>query len=237
MSAYWEEFWRRQAARSTSQDPQAQVMRTWQGQPVSEDVFREILGDLEQHLAPDRQHDLLDLCGGNGLISMHLAPRYRSVVCVDVAPELLARVDTARHRNLKTVVSEALSCSFPDHSFDRIVLYAALQYFEYREAVTLLGRLFAWLRPGGKAYLGDVPDADRMWRFFDTPDREDAYFQGVAAGKPLIGTWFSYPWIAKLARHCGFAAATRIDQRPHWPYAHFRFDASLWRGFGVSRRC
>lgn len=202
-------------------------MRTWQGQPVPQSVFGEILAGVEKCIELKPQHEVLDLCGGNGLISMHLAPRCRSVVCVDVATELLSRIDTAKHTNISPVAADALACRFREESFDRIIIYAAVQYFDNADVVRLLGLVRSWLRPDGIVFLGDVPDADRMWRFFNTAEREARYFQGVASGQPVIGTWFTFTWLEKLARHCGFRSAKRIDQPGHWPYAHFRFDAVL----------
>jgi hypothetical protein len=75
--------------------------------------------------------------------------------------------------------------------------------------------------------LGDVPDAERIWNFFDTPPRRHAYFEQLAAQQPIIGTWFASPWLEHLAYDAGFARAVVLSQPASFPFQHFRFDLLL----------
>jgi len=227
MSDYWKAFWDEHSQLSERADPQIQVLRTCAKQPVSEAIFREILASMSAVLDLRPEHRLLDMCCGNGLVAQHLAPFCREVVAVDFAKELLTQIDTASHPNITPLHSDAGACEFENASFDRIVLNAAIQYFSHQEAVVLLESMFDWLPPNGLLFIGDIPDRDAMWQFFNTYEREAAFFDALKSGRPIIGTWYGAEWLQKLALYVGFTLAEIVKQPAHFPYSHFRFDLVL----------
>jgi hypothetical protein len=96
---------------------------------------------------------------------------------------------------------------------------AALLELEPTHAVLDLGAL----KSDGLLLVTDLPDAARMWKFHDSVDRENAYFESEANDTPILGTWFDRTWM-ELGRHVGFTEVSALDQPPTFPYALYRFD-------------
>ncbi len=224
---YWQSYWSAHAAASLDASTQAQVQRTWQGSPIEEERFALIVDWVLTNLSPGPGDAVLDLCCGNGAITHFLAERSDTVLGVDFADDLLRHVDRVRYPNIALQRNDIRDCVFEENSFDRILLYAGLQYLSQGETVTLMRDLRRWLRPGGRVLLGDVPDADRMWDFFNTEQRRAAYFDQLVTGAPIIGTWFAPSWLAHLGRDAGFAQAQVLYQPEALPFRHFRFELLL----------
>lgn len=224
---YWRTYWRTHATASLDAASSVQVQRTWQGRPIGEEQFGQIVDWVIDHLSPEPENAILDLCCGNGSITHALAERAGTVVGVDFAEDLLRHVDQQRFPNIRLQCNDIRDCEFPADSFDRILLYGGLQYLTQGETVILLRNLRQWLSPGGRVLLGDIPDADRMWSFFDTPQRKATYFEQLVTGAPIIGTWFAPAWLTHLARDCGFADATVLYQPEAFSFRHFRFELLL----------
>ncbi len=204
---YWNSFWKSQGAASHGQHPQAQVLRTLRRQPVSAESFDAIMTSITALLLPDSSHALLDLCCGSGAVTRRLFDRFQTIVAMDIAPEFVAQINCDAPAHVSACEGDAKTIEFLPASYDRILLYAGLQYFSEEETVALFTRLRRWIRPGGRIVLGDIPDRTKRWVFFDTVEREDAYFVGLGEGQPLVGFWFESEWLIKLARHAGFSNA------------------------------
>jgi len=229
MSDYWKDYWQSHAQASYEADAQVQVLRTLDRKPIPAEVFDLILESVFAVLRLEPGHRCLDLCCGNGLITQHLADQVESIVAVDFAQPLLDQFDVAKHPNIQTVCVSVLEADFPQQSFDRILLYAGVQYFSHAETVELFGKLKQWVRPGGIVFLGDIPDQSRMWNFFNSPDRRNAYFRSLIQDGPIVGTWFDPKWLSHLSTSCGFSEFTLCEQPSNFPFAHYRFDMQLIR--------
>jgi cyclopropane fatty-acyl-phospholipid synthase-like methyltransferase len=224
MTEYWKTYWDRHLAQVSSDDPFRQVLRTQNKQPISEELFKSIAAHIVDKLNLDPEHLVLDLCCGNGLLSAELAPYCNSVVGVDFSEALIDDIGLRGAANIIGIVSDVLQIKFRAESFDRILLAAALQHFSQPQIIRLFTDLARWLKPSGLLFVTDILDSQRMWRFYDSPQREDAYFQNTGAGTPILGTWFDRPWLAKLARYAGFATVQALDQPDAFLYSHYRFD-------------
>lgn len=218
---YWVSFWQEYTSSLENADAQAEVLRTWEKQPISEELWEYTLAKVEDHLMLPSNGSLLDLCAGNGLIARFFASKGASVTAVDVASPLLERVKDVDR--ITAICSDVRDVTFNEGTFDRVILYAGVQYFSYRETIELLQKVFRWLKPGGRLYIGDIPDANRQWTFFDTPERQGVYFENKLAGKAIVGTWFRFSWLEKLASYVGFSETQFIEQDKEI-YAKFRFD-------------
>jgi hypothetical protein len=75
-------------------------------------------------------------------------------------------------------------------------------------------------------FIGDIPDRDKLWDYFNTPERQAAYFDGIARGQRIIGSWLERRWLEQLCRAAGFVAASAAPQDARLIYADFRFDLS-----------
>jgi cyclopropane fatty-acyl-phospholipid synthase-like methyltransferase len=222
--SYWTSYWTDHGLNSTGHHPQARVHRTLNKEPISEAKWQETIGHIQSNLSLEPQHRLLDLCGGNGLIARALADQCDSVTIVDLSECLLREFDAEPIANVVTRQADLRQVQFPPSSYDRILLYAALQYLSPSEAVTVFQRMCDWLKKDGVLFLGDIPDARLQWKFYDTPERQSDYFAKLQAGQPIVGTWFDRDWLSRLAAHCGFKSFEIVPQPQDQIYSWFRFD-------------
>lgn len=220
---YWTNFWVEHGESSSEQNPQSRVFRTLNKKPITEENWKETLEFISEKMALESNHRMLDLCGGNGLIAKALAEQCQDVVVVDISDGLLKAIGE-RTPNVKAIQGDMREVSFDDQSFDRVLCYAALQYLTLPESVDLFKRIYGWLKPGGKLFLGDIPDAGRQWEFFNSAERRSAYFGKLAAGEQIVGTWFDKTWLTHLAEHTGFVGSEITDQPENQIYSWFRFD-------------
>lgn len=227
MTDYWKSFWLTHAKENQGTEPQSQVLRTLNKQPVSPEVFAAIVDSIVVMLKPAPGNDLLDLCCGNGVITRELINRFAAVTAVDLSEVFVAQISSRTAAKITAFAADARTVEFPENSFDRILLYAGLQYFSEAETVALFMRLRRWIRDGGLVVIGDIPDATHKWNFFNSPERESAYFEALRDGQPIVGNWFEPGWLEKLSHHAGFASAVTKLQPPSFPYQHYRFDLVL----------
>lgn len=123
-----------------------------------------VAGDMERHYSPGRTWealaramtqlvetgDVLDIASGDGVLAELLAPRARSIVCVD-ASERVVSAARARLKSLPNVsveLGDMHALDLGERRFDLVLLMHALTYTERPAAVlTEASRL---LRPGGR---------------------------------------------------------------------------------------
>ena len=212
---------------TASEHPQRQVLRTLNKKPIKKAQFTTILKDIEERMSIRPGDEILDLCCGNGLITKHLASKCKHVVGVDFASGLADQIEVDRYQNISVVVEDIRRVDFKEASFDKIIIYAGLQYLSYKETIYLFESMVRWLKDRGLLYIGDVPDQDRLWNFFNTDERAQVYFESVRNDKPIVGTWFSPSWLAELGKYTGFQNVKILFQSESLPYAHYRFDMIL----------
>lgn len=220
---FWTDFWRNEAAKSKNADPQSQVLRTLEKKPVSPDVWNSTVAFILDQLELQPSHNVLDLCGGNGLFAKEIAKHCNEVLVVDVCAELLENA-AGDSKNVKCKQCDIRLLDFEPKQFDRIFFYAGVQYLSHSETTRLFAKLSSWLSDEGRLYLGDIPDQEKIWNFYNTPERQSVYFENIASAKAIVGTWYEHQWLENLARHVGFRTAKTICQPDDQIYSWFRFD-------------
>src|SRR4029079_12823562 len=126
-----------------------------------------IAGEMERHYSPGRTWealargligladlgDVLDAGAGDGATAQLLAPRARSITCVDVSEKLVdaARVRLAGHANARCEVADLHDLPFANASFDQVLLLNVLPSLKHPGAA--LAELARALRPGGRLAL------------------------------------------------------------------------------------
>jgi ubiquinone/menaquinone biosynthesis C-methylase UbiE len=123
-----------------------------------------VAGDMERHYSPGRTWeavartavellalgDVLDLASGDGALAELIAPRARTVTCVDASAKVAAaaRKRLAPHTNVRVLEADMHALELPDHAFDQALLLQALPYSH--APLQLFEELFRVLRPGGR---------------------------------------------------------------------------------------
>jgi ArsR family transcriptional regulator len=135
-----------------------------------------VAGEMERHYSPGRTWealargligladlgDVLDAGAGDGATAQLLAPRARSITCIDVSDTLIdaARVRLAGHANVRAEVADLHALPFADASFDQILLLNVLTHL--RAPARALAELARVLRPGGRLALVTLAAHDHL---------------------------------------------------------------------------
>lgn len=223
---YWITFWTSDQ-RIDADDPHYQVGRTINGIPIEEQEWQFHLNEIEQtlHLCPD--DTLLDLCAGNGLITMPLSLKCRSTTAVDISKTLLEKIDVNLYPSITVLTGDVRNISLPSGAFSKGVMYGALQYFTDRETIGIFETIYQSLMQGGTFLIGDILDIDRLFVFHNKPEWVRAYFYSVRNNTPAVGTWFKKEILVELAKYIGFSNAEILSQHPDLINSHYRFDLLL----------
>jgi ArsR family transcriptional regulator len=105
-----------------------------------------VAGEMERHYSPGRTWealargligllragDVLDVGSGDGAVAQLLAPRARSIVCLDHSAKMIdaARERLARAKNATCVVGDARELPFGADSFDQVLLFNVLLHVD-----------------------------------------------------------------------------------------------------------
>ena len=224
MSTYWKMYWDEHVENVSGSDPFRQVLRVQNKQPLSEKLFVQIVSNILEKLELEANHSVLDLCCGNGLITTELAQHCSHVMGVDFCEDLVEGLKGRAPHNVTASVGDIVKIKFEPRTFHRILLAAALQHFSQAEVIHIFRNVMHWLQPGGIILITDILDDRRIWNFYNSQEREDAYFQNIREDTPILGTWFNQVWLEKLARHAGFSHIQICEQPEQFLYSHYRFD-------------
>jgi ArsR family transcriptional regulator len=123
-----------------------------------------VAGDMERHYSPGRTWeatarglvhllepgDVLDVASGDGVLAELLAPRARSIVCLDISERVAdaGRRRLSACRNVSFEVGDMHALPFADASFDTVLLMHALTYT--RDPARVFSEVARVLRPAGK---------------------------------------------------------------------------------------
>jgi cyclopropane fatty-acyl-phospholipid synthase-like methyltransferase len=223
---YWVKIWNDNNIIQQT-NPQSQVGRTLKGVPVSLEIWERTLNHLRISLSLKTDDHLLDICAGNGLISSDFSQYVEKITSLDVSERLLLEIKKLNIPNIKIVLGDLRDIEFPENSFSKIVFYFALQHFTENETVRIFLKISRWLKKDGICYIGDIPDIDRKWNFYNTTEREGMYFSMIRNDDLHIGSWFKKDFLLKLANFSGFLSADIFDQEEWMINSKYRFDLVL----------
>jgi ubiquinone/menaquinone biosynthesis C-methylase UbiE len=221
---YWIKFWNNNEI-INRKGIHEKVGRTIAGKPISNDEWQIVLKDIEQQLELTSTDELLDIAAGSGAIAIPFSEKIKSVTAIDISNTLLAGMKDIK--NIIPIHADARTFDFKKEQFSKIVLYFALQHFNEKETVELFQNIYKWLKPNGICLIGDIPDEERKFNFFNNHDRQKAYFNSVLNEEPIIGSWFTKDFIQKLGEFTGFKKSEIIYQPASYINAHYRFDIKL----------
>jgi SAM-dependent methyltransferase len=125
---------------------------------------RAVLDRVVELAAPQRTDLALDVATAAGHTAFALAPHVRTVVGIDITPEMLAEAGKLRAQNGLTSVHLALasvySMPFAGAAFDVVTCRRAAHHFE--EIDDALAEIRRVLRPGGRLVIDDrsIPEDD-----------------------------------------------------------------------------
>lgn len=230
----WREYWEEFPRRFGEDEFCRQVGRTAHGgKPTPEPELGVVVSQVADRLALEPGDRLLDLCCGNGLLTARLGELCAAVVGVDFSAPM---IDVAReHHASDTVryVEGSVLDITPEvvgaADFDKVTMFESLQYFRPEQLTDMLRGTLSVCAARARIVFSGVLDADRLWNFFDTPERRANYEQQQREGKEIMGHWWDRRDIERAAAELGIRCHVS-DQDPTLNTAHYRFDVRLERG-------
>jgi len=134
----------------------------WDANPQRAALAQAIVRCVEAQLDEDASPRMLDYGCGTGLCSLPLAARCQSVLGVDVAPGMLAKLEEKAAAlgltNLRTLQHNLAECPLEGRVFDLIVCAMALHHV--RDVALVLQRFRPLLAEGGVLTLADLDAED-----------------------------------------------------------------------------
>ena len=221
---YWTKFWSEYDFDSNSTDEQSQVFRTRDRVPIKKPAWEHTVNLVANHMQFKSHDTLLDICCGNGLFTQAFSALVESISAVDISDRLIDTLKAKNIANVDAFSDDVRNITFPAASFSKTLWYAGIQYLPESDIVNFLKKLRIWMKPNGVLLIGDIPDYQKIWDYFNTPDRIAAYFDGISSQKPIIGTWLDSEWIVSLCLYAGFEKVEVIQQDSKLIYSDFRYD-------------
>jgi ubiquinone/menaquinone biosynthesis C-methylase UbiE len=114
----------------------------------------------------EADHDVLDVGGGDGRISRHVAPRVRGVVISDVSPTMIkeARENLAQFENVTTHRARGYTLApLEDGSFDLAFAQGVLPWLDVNVGLALLDEMHRVVRPGGTVVVNAFTIDRAVW--------------------------------------------------------------------------
>lgn len=223
----WRVYWARAVQNVGAADLFRQVGRTVTGQPEPEQQIGILVRAIAERLKLNKNDVLLDLCCGNGLVTFRLSAMCRTIVGVDYSNDL---VEIAKNTNpaaniayIRRYVEDLLPFDLPPMGITKICMNAGLQYFTVPTLNRLLFSLRRLVHADVDLLFTAVPDASRLERFYNTPERRAEYQRRSAVGNEAIGTWWDRDHLVSIFEQAGYEASA-IDEDPALLAAHYRFD-------------
>ena len=221
---YWIDFWNKNKI-IYDENSHSQIGRTIKGNPINDNLWDETLSFIFNQLEINPNDNVLDVCAGTGMISIPLSSKVKKITALDISAELLKKISNIS--NIDTVLADVRTHNFKQKKFSKIIFYFALQHFSIEETVKIFEKLFLWLEDDGIAYIGDIPDINSIFNFYNNKEREELFFKSLKNKTPILGTWFHQQTLHKLAKHVGFKEAELIIQPKNFINSHYRFDLKL----------
>jgi SAM-dependent methyltransferase len=101
--------------------------------------------------------EVLDIGCAYGIATLAALEQGARVCAADIEPKhlevLRARVPASQRDRLRTRVAAMPGVDFPDMSFDAILAARVLHFLRGEEIEQVVGKMYRWLRPGGRLFL------------------------------------------------------------------------------------
>ncbi len=233
MAKFWQTFWNRYGPELavSDEDLYRQVGLTVDKQPVSSELFRRTLENIDGLLKLSTKDHVVDLCCGNGLISYELAKRVAYVTGIDFTPHLIrTAMDKKSAKNITYIlgdVKESLSVLLGENTFpSKLLMNGSLGYFEPDELDIILSNVVEHMADHAFCFLfSTIPNFDQKWNFYNTPERVARHLENEKKRENTndgIGRWWRREEIEGICSRHGLRV--QVTNQP-FDLSNFRMDA------------
>jgi cyclopropane fatty-acyl-phospholipid synthase-like methyltransferase len=225
MNKYWKKYWNG-SEMIDSDDLQIQVGRSKHKVPIAADIWRKTIDNIFDNIGLETEDSLLDVCCGNGCISIPATNICKNVTGIDISDKFVRYLKSKNICNLKVIKGDA-ACYDYKSKYNKIILYFSIQHFNLKEVIILIGKLYDCLVQDGVLYIGDIPDLIKKWDFFHKKEFRKDYFNSILSEKPIIGSWFSKDFFVYVAEYLKFNHCEIIEQPSFMINSNYRFDVLI----------
>ncbi|MES2588237.1 MAG: class I SAM-dependent methyltransferase [Bacteroidota bacterium] len=231
----WNEFWInwRNIESEKEEDLFFQVGKTINKMPVSEEVFNEAFEDIVKKLELKKSDSLLEMCCGNGLVSLPLSLLSKKIYAFDFTPHLINSAKKFKQgENIEYLVGDAKSDFFSLFSFEdlpqKFLMNDALAYFTPDDLKLIIENIVN-KTPTFLFYLTGIPNNDLKWNFYNTDERKKRYLELEEKKDDFfdgIGRWWKVEEIQKIAQDLNLKCTV---QNQNSIISNFRMDVLFER--------
>ncbi len=204
-----------------------QVGKTQYGKKVPAGQIDRIVEAIQSNLQLSADDHVLDIGCANGLLSYSIAEKAATLTGIDLSEELIRIAGKYRSRsNISYFTDDIFSFNLEGSKINKIYMYEVLQHFSYGRFRQLLRALQTHLR-AFRFFIGGIPDAHRLFKFYNDDEKKRFYFNTLEQEQPHMGTWWYADHLQMVCEELGLASKI-IEQHPDLYTAHYRFDFIVW---------
>jgi 2-polyprenyl-3-methyl-5-hydroxy-6-metoxy-1,4-benzoquinol methylase len=164
---------------SENQKRFAAAAATWDENPGRGKLALAVAGTIRRAVKLDPEMDAMDYGCGTGLVTLALQPFLRTVLAVDVSPEMLQLLDRKLEgeeiENVSTLRLDLATDEPPDARFH--LIFSSMTLHHVADPAALISRLGGLLHPGGALCLADLDAEDGSFH----PDKTGVAHSGFSA--------------------------------------------------------
>ncbi|MFA6259856.1 MAG: class I SAM-dependent methyltransferase [Bacteroidia bacterium] len=214
----WKDFWNERGRQS---DAHAQVGRL----SGNREMIRQIAEHVRDTTGMKLTDHVLDVCCGNGVLTHELSGYCHSITGIDFSDVLIQQAKY-NYPKLQFHCMDILQLNKEElvPPYDVINLYFSFQYFEtMQQGEKVLRNLIPLLKPGGVLLLGDVPDQDHLFRYYNSFRRILQWIKQSLTHSNNMGKFWSEEELNLICSKCR-VKGEKLKQPVYLPYAHYRMD-------------
>ncbi len=217
----WKNFWNK---KSLEKNAQQQVGRVKNGKVLPNKILNVIAEDIKQKINLKASDTLLDVCCGNGILSVELARHCKQLTAIDFSDLLITQAKKNQAKNnIHFMQGDALNLDI-NTQFDKIVLYFSFQYFDtYDKGFLVIKNLKKHLKPNGNILLGDIPNATKKHIYYNTLQKKIRLIKQTFLKQNDMGKFWSETEMNKICEQLNLQGEL-ITQKQELPFYNYRFD-------------
>lgn len=224
---YWRSHFNENARKYNSL--KKQVDMTINGKEAPDEQVEYRVNAIVTNLKLTKTDIIFDGCCGNGLITKKISNFVKKVYAMDFSDELIAVAKSINNApNIEYMVGDVTKIDY-EHEFphvNKFNFYSCVQYLTPDDLDELLRRLSRLT--GITVYMSNIPDINKIWDFYNTPEKREFFIRSVKEGRYHLGYWYDKTQIKSLSEKYGFRVNfLDIDKRINTAY--YRFDVILYK--------
>lgn len=204
-----------------------QVGKTYLGKTIDMEIFNIIILSIVDKLKINKHDNILDLGCANGLVSNHISKYAKFIDGFDLSDDLInIAKQYNKVENISFHTTNILNIDFKVFDAMKLYMYEVLQFFDMSKLKMLLQNI-SYNRDSFSFFIGSIPDAQKLFEFYNTKERKKYYFSEVLEKEIFhIGNWWYKEQIQYLCEELGLKCQI-IEQDKRLHTAHYRFDCLI----------